>query len=37
VLRIGTIGNVFPQDIDLLITEIGNVASEMGIEKLGRA
>lgn len=35
--RIGTIGNVFPQDIDLLITEIGNVASEMGIEQLGRA
>ena len=35
--RIGTIGNVFPEDIDLLIQEIGNVASEMGIENFGRA
>ncbi|MGE4619230.1 MAG: 2-aminoethylphosphonate--pyruvate transaminase [Planctomycetota bacterium] len=35
--RVGTIGNVFPEDIDLLVTEIGNVAAEMGIKNLGRA
>ncbi len=35
--RVGTIGNVFPEDIDLLVTEIGNVAAEMGIKNFGRA
>ena len=33
--RIGTIGNVFPEDITMLLGEIEKVTSEMGIENLG--
>jgi len=34
--RIGTIGNVFPDDISALIDQIAAVTSEMGIDSLGR-
>ncbi len=33
--RVGTIGNVIPEDIDQLVAEISNVAAEMGIRNFG--
>ncbi|MEC9476146.1 MAG: 2-aminoethylphosphonate--pyruvate transaminase [Planctomycetota bacterium] len=33
--RVGTIGNVIPEDIDQLVAEIRNVAAEMGIRNFG--